>query len=144
MSPHLWKTNSKQHVDRLLAEISPRFLASVQFGVLQETLRTSCLSFIIRHVFYITKHLAAFAVPISSPLSYATCCSDQTASFHHSSFKGRDPRRLHPQRRPDTHGQSIVLSSPNLKSCLLTSTSSTAPLSQFPLPNSARQPSLPP
>ncbi|KAL9064326.1 MAG: hypothetical protein Q9161_008960 [Pseudevernia consocians] len=62
-----------------------------------------------RHVFHTTKDVAALAVPISSPFIHSTRRSSQTASIHHSRSGGRDPRCLHPQRRPDSHRQSIAL-----------------------------------
>ena len=114
----------------LAAEIALH-ITSVRFGPLQNTLRTSRLSFIIRHVFHITKDLTAPAIRASSSLSRTTPCSSKTSSLHYFCFKGRDPRRLHPQRRPNSHRQSTPLSF-SFQGFRLTSASSMAPSSQYP------------
>ena len=130
------------HCLRLLAEIIIESLGSF-WSPKDPNFRASLLSFTNKHEFHITKSLAAFAFATNTLISCTTYCTSQTASVHHPCFKGRDPRRIHPQRRPDSHRQGTIFSS-NLKDFLLTIASSMALLSRFPLHSSARQPSPPP
>lgn len=100
-------------------------------------------SFVIRHVFHITEDLAALAIQVNKSYSHPTRSSGQTASLHHSCFTERGPRRLHPQRRPDSNRQSDFPFL-DLQNFRLTSASSMALSFQSPPLNSAPLPSSPP